>query len=226
MKKVSLMLLGMLGFCLILNAQTVITNNYGSNTKTNSLGTNNSSTTAQNSSSAADDDSRMGGVDVDYYGVEKGWGIGVEAHNGFLIGFMYSQGETNNYTWGMHLGYNFRYWIVPNTLYIEGRFGVGYADAKLEITTTTTKTRTTEGRYIAGHYLEGKTYTYEEKQKENLGGSDFYLMMSPRIGLNLFKFKNGGGVALTGGYRWTFTKFKFDKEHKADYFSAGICIIY
>ncbi|MBO7590299.1 MAG: hypothetical protein J6T05_01765 [Prevotella sp.] len=224
MKRNALLLFAVLASCMTMNANTIINNENESNANNGSMEINQSTTSST-------DDTYAGGLDIDYYGVEKGWGVGVEVHKGFLLGFIYNHGETNdyvtsNYSWGMHLGYNYRYWIIPNSLYIEGRFGVGYADAKLEITTTTTKTRTTEGRYIAGHYLEGKTYTYEEKQKENLGGSDFYLMMSPRIGLNLFKFKNGGGVALTGGYRWTFTKFKFDKEHKADYFSAGICIIY
>ena len=51
-------------------------------------------------------------------------------------------------------------------------------------------------------------------------------MMSPRIGLKICKFNNGGGIAITGGYRWTFMKFEFDKEHKSDFFSAGISIIY
>jgi len=230
MRTITITILTALMACsMSMDAQTVITNNYGSNTGSGNTPSVSSNATATNPSSS-DDDNPTGGIDVDYYGVEKGWGIGIEAHNGFLFGVMYTQGETNdvvtsNYAWGMHFGYNLRHWF-SDAFYIEGRIGVGYADAKLEMTTYTTSTHTTEGRYLGKHYIEGKTYTTTNKSTTNLGGSDFYLMASPRIGLKVCKFNRGGGISIVGGYRWTFTKFKFDKDHTADHFSVGISILY
>lgn len=159
--------------------------------------------------------------DFSYLFVEDGWGLGIDAvFNHFNIGFKYAKGEENDYlkdnkSWALSMGYNGRYWLGPS-IYIEARAGLQYVSASCEIVTGTK-----ENTKTVGYGSNKKTYTTTETIWEEVSDSNFGLYLNPRVGLAL-----GESVAVTAGYEWDISEFKFDKEHTNDYFTLGISYIF
>lgn len=143
----------------------------------------------------------------------------------FLIGGSMGWGKNSDYikdtsNWDIHLGGNYRYFLGSKWVYVEGRVMIGYAHQSYKYVAST-DTQVHNGGYGRTAY----TYTTTKNNWEKEGDGDIYLGITPRVGLNLFPLKNGGSVSIVAGYRWNFTKFNFDKEHTADYFTIGIAAI-
>ncbi len=208
MKKYLLSALAVLVMGLSANAQTVISNDYGSTTTEKSAG---------NQTSHVDEiEYRYSGMDYSYVGMEDAWGIKMNfLIKGFLAGYKFIFGKTDNYlttndVWTIDLGYNYRHWL-SKSFYIEGRAGLQYIHTNLEYKTTTR----------AGYYTKySNMYQKKSSSSEKISEGNVGLFLAPRIGLAL-----GNSFAISAGYEWNFLEFNFDKAHTLDYFTVGISIL-
>ena len=124
---------------------------------------------------------------------EDGWGLQYEIDIfNFFIGGGLGYGKTNNVVTD-----NSNWNILGGFHYTYFLTKALYVDAR------------------AGVGYGHSSIRFKGGAKESNG--DVFLHISPRIGYNFFS--NGGLVV---GYGWNFTKFKFSKEYKSDYFFVGI----
>lgn len=167
----------------------------------------------------AESENGIGNVwSVDYLGLDGGSGLGLNLSVGHVVltgGLTFGdkpEGITENEGWNIGLGYGYRYWL-GKSLFVEGQVGAAYYHGTIKY------------RYVSdtqGHYgVSGRYYTTNTYATEKETSSEFGAFLTPRVGLKLFKFKDQK-IGLVAGYRWDFVKFKFDKEHTADYFTIGI----
>lgn len=174
-------------FAVTMNAQKVLTDDVD-NTATTQMSTahgNNEEVNYLNS-----------GGGVDYLVIEDGFGLGLNmAFKHLLIDLTYASQGDNNYdlsAYTIGIGGQYRYWF-NKSLYIEGRAGVQFRHASVELK------------------------DYDEKASSD----KFGLFITPRIGLKLFKI-GGNDLSLVAGYRWDFNEFKFKKDYISDYFTIGL----
>ena len=73
---------------------------------------------------------------------------------------------------------------------------------------------------VIGYGDNKKVYTTAVQKWDETSDGNFGLFVTPRVGLVL-----GKSIALTAGYEWNFLDFKFDKEHRSDYFTVGLSIV-
>jgi LysM repeat protein len=141
-------------------------------------------------------------MDIQYHAIDNGWGVGLDyAGNYFILGFDYLFGKTNdvvttNMGYEFYIGANYRYHIT-DFLYIEGRVFGGYYHW--------------EAKYKKG---------YEDMGLEDNKANEFFVGVSPRIGLKY------GMFGISGGYRWDWIKANFKKENCLDRFNVGISITF
>lgn len=110
------------------NAQTVITNDYGSPV-----------TGADGQQVSDNDDERAkGGIDISYQAVDGGFGMGFSMVFNYLVfNVSWISGDTDKYIeknegWRAGVGLNYRHWLT-DFLYIEGQAGVEYSHATLKM---------------------------------------------------------------------------------------------
>ncbi len=167
------------------------------------------------------------GIGIDYSAVKDGGAVGMDLlFNHFLVGYAFGWGKDTDYikdqsSWQIELGGNHRFFLGTKYLFLEARAMVGYAHGKFKyVAGTETKTST------SGVGRMERTHTYTTTKWEEESNGDFYLAVSPRLGLNLIQLKNGRNIAIVCGYRWNFTKFKFDKDHTSDFLTIGIAGVF
>ena len=186
----------------------------------------------QLSGEATKPEQKRSGFEISYLGVEDGFGLDFSL---LMKGFYLSGGMTNGKDvkyggktimqnikgWYAGVGYNYRYYIVPR-FYIEGRAGILYSHSSYEYKSGSDNrsSRAIPSNYGQNHSSSSSSSSSWEK--ESNGGIG--LGIAPQIGICLFQAKSGSDLCLIGGYHWTFAEFKFDKEHKNDYFSVGIAV--
>ena len=167
------------------------------------------------------DTKQNSGFDFSYLAVDDGWGLGGDLLMGhFALGFKYIGGEENDYmksntSWILSAGYNHRFWL-GEFFYIDARAGLQYMKSSYEMyagTKTITNT--------IGYGSNRKEYSYTVEVWEDGGDDGFGLYFTPRVGLAL-----GKSFAISAGYEWNFADFKFDKEHRIDYFTIGMSLIF
>lgn len=217
MKKVFLIMCAFTFACTI-NAQKVITDNIHGTDSIENSSTNNSIELSADS----DKKYEQNGFGIEYFGVDGGYGINYNAKifDYLSFGFCFGGGETNetvteNSSWGLNIGANYRYWL-GKVLFLEAEGGLVYGHAKVSIRTKTGES----GHYSpSGVWIPKYEYTEDTWSDGNMG---FYI--TPRIGLRICKIGKGG-LALVAGYRWHFSEFKFSKEHTSDFFTVGLNLV-
>lgn len=158
------------------------------------------------------------GMEFEYQGIDKGFGLGFNLviKNIYLSAATISFDDIENVKrnssgWNVGAGYNYRYYLAK-MLYIEGRAGIGYEHVSTEYPA---------GEKVTEHHSpsigDWESTTTEWKKDSN---GEFFLSVSPRIGLKLFRIW-GSDFNIAAGYRWDFIKFKFGKENTIDYFTVG-----
>ena len=75
-------------------------------------------------------------------------------------------------------------------------------------------------KHISGFGNREKIEETQSDVWDTWGKGYFYVGATPRVGLNF------NGYSIFAGYRWDFLDFKFDKEHKGDYFTVGIAKLF
>lgn len=192
----AVMLLG----TLTVNAQNVVCNNY-EDTDIKPL---------TDTETAVDmNEYKQWGITLEYLAVKKGWGLNMRSKfYNFEWDLSAQFGNTNdivtdNSSLHIDLGYAPRYWF-STYFFIEGYVGVGYASGSITTKTPVIKT-------------SSKGYTYSSSETTETKNHNFYLSLTPRIGVRISK-----SWAIQAGYRFDFAKFKFDKEYRADYFTIGV----
>lgn len=165
-----------------------------------SFGVNSGSTTQSADTSSSDDSEQtQNGTDFIYHGIEKGWGASMETvWNHFLFGFGYYSGETNDY---LKTNNGFELFLGGNyRFFLANNFYV-------------------EGRLMAGWY----SWSTEFKAGKSSSRDDvnkLFVGVSPRIGIQF------GKVAISGGYRWDYVDFEFDKDHCLDRWNVGLTVFW
>ena len=148
--------------------------------------------------SVFDPQKQEGAMDVQYHGIDNGWGIGISGGaNYFFGGGDLFFGKTNdavktNTGYELYFGGNYRYHITEN-FYLEGRIFAGYYHWQIE---------------------------YKLKGSEEQKADEAFFGLSPRAGLRFGKF------AISAGYRWDWIKFKFKKENCLDRFNIGLTFFF
>jgi hypothetical protein len=151
--------------------------------------------------SVFDPQKQEGAMDVQYHGIDNGWGIGVSGGGSyFLFGYDYyfgkkSEGMSSNMGMEIYAGGNYRYHITEY-FYLEGRIFAGYYQWD------------TEFNKVKGYGLD------------DIKVREAFLGVSPRAGLRYKK------VAISAGYRWDWVKFKFKKENCLDRFNIGLTFFF
>lgn len=160
----------------------------------NNYGGTTTGTTSQTSNSDEVEQSQSG-YDIMYHGIEKGWGIGMDGvWNHLLWSVGYYSGETNDYL------------TKNNGMQIA--LGGNYRYHLSEFLYI-------EGRAFVGWYNWSTAAKIAGKRVED-DINKVFVGFSPRIGLDF------GSWGISGGYRWDYVDFKFDKDHRMDRFTVGI----
>lgn len=149
---------------------------------------------------------------------EEGYHLGADFLYKYLIlggGYGFTESENDKFKaaqrFDFHLGGNYRYYFLENMFYIEGRLLVGYRHYFQKYLAGVR-----EIRHETGFGRVYDSYSVEEDIWKTYGKGNMYVGASPRIGMDV------GGITLVAGYRWDFMDFKFDKEHKSDFFTVGL----
>ncbi len=161
------------------------------------------------------------GIDASYLAIEDGWGLGANfMYKNFTLGLKFygmddAAGFSENYyQLGVNIGYNLRYWL-GKSFYVEARGGVQYLHYSYEFLASEEYVEN-----VIGYGDNKKVYTTTVQKWDETSDGNFGLFVTPRLGLVL-----GKSIALTAGYEWNFLDFKFDKEHRSDYFTVGLSIV-
>ncbi|CDD51588.1 unknown [Bacteroides sp. CAG:875] len=161
---------------------------------------------------------KQSSLNFDYQFLDGGYGLGIGlAWKHLLLNYSLKSGETQspvteNSGWDVGIGAHYRFWY-KNLLFLDADLGVRYAHWKFKYTT---KEQTGGHTTPSGVYIP--EYDYDNQSESN---GNFGLFISPKIGVNLYK-----GVSIAAGYRWDFSKFKFDKDHIGDYFTLGLIFVW
>ena len=173
---------------------------------------------------------KRSGFEISYLGVEDGYGLDFSLlAKGFYLGGGVTNGKDVKYGgetiarnrkgWYVGVGYNYRYYI-SSRFYIEGRARILYAHNSAEYNMGEVRS---SSRAIPSNLGQNHSSSSSSSwEKESDGGIGFGI--APQIGICLYQAKSGSDICLIGGYHWIFSEFKFDKEHKSDYFSVGLAV--
>ena len=201
----------MLSLFALMNAQNIVQNHYDDNP---------TALTEDGETQEELNRFRTGGFSLEYMGVEDAWGLNTRGNCwGFELGFSMIHGKENDYISSntqtrIDLGYAPRYWF-NKTFFIEGTIGVGYYWSSVRLTNTSSYWHSTS---YGGYYAT--SYDYQDIKDD-----DFYMTISPRIGVKCFKLWDLDW-AIVAGYRWDFYEFKTKKENTLDYFTVGLTIVW
>ena len=110
------------------NAQTVISNDYGSPI----------TGAAGQQVGESSEEQPLGGFDLSYQALDGGFGMGLTwVFNSLVLNFSWLAGDTDKYIeknegWRAGVGFNYRHWL-SDFLYIEGQAGLEYSHVTVKI---------------------------------------------------------------------------------------------